>query len=145
METTQSFDLEAVGANHFAITVDGRWLDGPFECGDPQTRIRVAQGFARDGGRVVNSIPPGGVGRYELASPVPVPDTVSPPGQLAVRLPGPAAAAVARVLRDTGDTPGAMIAKALGLYMMALDAKRRGKAVGAADSADALETEFTGF
>ena len=67
------------------------------------------------------------------------------PAQLVLSLPPAAAAAVDRVLTETGDPPGAMFGKALGLYMLALDARRRGKAVGAADSADALETEFTGF
>ena len=62
--------------------------------------------------------PSGGVGRYEVKPPQ--------PAQLTVNLPGPAAAAVARVLDETGDTAGAMFAKALGLYMLALDAKKRG-------------------
>lgn len=73
-----------------------------------------------------------------------------PPGmeeaaRLEVSLPKPAAEAVLRVLEETGDRPGPMVAKALGLYMLALEARKRGKVVGAADSADVLDTEFTGF
>ena len=65
--------------------------------------------------------------------------------QLTLTLPPGAAEAVDRVLKETGDTPGKMFAKALGLYLLALDARKRGKVVGSADSADALDTEFTGF
>jgi hypothetical protein len=65
--------------------------------------------------------------------------------ELSVSLPPPAAAAVVRLMAETGDSPGQMVGKALGLYMLAVDARKRGKAVGAADSPDALETEFTGF
>jgi hypothetical protein len=65
--------------------------------------------------------------------------------ELVVTLPPAAAAAVNRVLKETGDTPGEMFGKALGLYMLALDARKRGKIVGSADSTDALETEFTGY
>jgi hypothetical protein len=65
--------------------------------------------------------------------------------QLVLSLPPAAAAAVDRILTETRDAPGEMFRKAFGLYMLALDARKRGKAVGAADSSDVLETEFTGF
>jgi hypothetical protein len=65
--------------------------------------------------------------------------------ELTVSLPPPAAAAVMRLMAETGDSPGAMVGKALGLYMLAVDARKRGKVVGAAESVDLLETEFTGF
>jgi hypothetical protein len=65
--------------------------------------------------------------------------------ELTVSLPPPAAAAVIRLMAETGDSPGQMVGKALGLYMLAVEARKRGKTVGAADSPDALETEFTGF
>lgn len=65
--------------------------------------------------------------------------------QLVINLPPEVTAAVGRVLRETGDAPGEMFGKALGLYMLALDARKRGKAVGAADSADVLDTEFPEF
>ncbi len=65
--------------------------------------------------------------------------------QLTVSLPPATTDAVSRVLEETGDTPGEMVGKALGLYMLALDARKRGKVVGAADSADALDTLFTGY
>ena len=68
-----------------------------------------------------------------------------PPAELTLTLPPAAAAAVDRVLIETGDPPGEMFRKALGLYMLALDARKRGKVVGSADSTDVLETEFTGF
>jgi hypothetical protein len=64
--------------------------------------------------------------------------------ELVVTLSPPLEAAVNRVLKETGDTPGEMFGKSLGLYMLALDARKRGKIVGSADSSDALETEFTG-
>jgi hypothetical protein len=63
--------------------------------------------------------------------------------ELSLTLPPAATEAVVRVLLETGDTPGEMFRKALGLYMLALDARERGKVVGAADSPAALETEFT--
>lgn len=68
-----------------------------------------------------------------------------PPALLNVMLPGPAAAAMKRAMEETGDSPGVLFGKALGLYLLALDARKRGKAVGAADSPDDLETEFTGL
>ncbi len=67
------------------------------------------------------------------------------PGQLVLNLPPAATIAMNRVMADTGDSPGEVFRKALGLYMLALDAKSRGKSVGAADSPEMLETEFTGF
>ena len=65
-----------------------------------------------------------------------------PDSQLVINLPPEVTAAVGRVLRETGDAPGKKFGKALGLYMLAPDARKRGKAVGAADSADVLDTEF---
>jgi hypothetical protein len=65
--------------------------------------------------------------------------------EVRLSLPPPAADALNRILAKTGDKPGEVFGKALGLYLLALDARDRGKVVGAADSADVLETEFTGF
>ena len=73
---------------------------------------------------------------------------VTPPGGLArmtIDLPPTAAIAIEQLLNETGDTPGALFGKAIGLYMLSLEAHKRGKAVGSADSPDVLETEFTGF
>jgi hypothetical protein len=76
---------------------------------------------------------------------VDLPIKLPAPAELVLTLPPAAAAAVNRVLEETGDNPGEMFRKALGLYMLALDARKRGKTVGSADSTDALETEFTGY
>lgn len=47
--------------------------------------------------------------------------------------------------RDSGQNVEAVIVKALGMYRVALDATREGKAVGIAAAADVLETEFVGL
>jgi hypothetical protein len=65
--------------------------------------------------------------------------------QLTINLPPGVAKAVVQILEDTGDTPGGMFAKALGLYLLALRARKEGKVVGSASSPDSLDTEFTGF
>jgi hypothetical protein len=49
------------------------------------------------------------------------------------------------LVEETGESPGALIVKALGLYRLASAAKKEGKAVGVAPSPEDLETEFTGF
>lgn len=49
------------------------------------------------------------------------------------------------LLNRTGDSPDDLFRKALSLYKAAQDAHREGKAVGVAESPDALETEFVGF
>lgn len=53
-----------------------------------------------------------------------------------------AIAFIGDLLRDTGDSPEALIVNALGLYRLAVDAWREGKAVGSAPSAEALDAEF---
>ncbi len=45
----------------------------------------------------------------------------------------------------TDDSPKDLFRKALGLYKVAQDAHKEGKAVGVATSPDVLETEFIGF
>lgn len=64
---------------------------------------------------------------------------------LTLEFSGEAAAALDRLVAETGEAPPAIIAKALGLYGLAAAAKKDGKVVGAAASADSLDTEFTGF
>jgi hypothetical protein len=49
------------------------------------------------------------------------------------------------LLNETRDTPSDLFRKALGLYKLAKEAKREGKAVGAAKNPDSLETEFVGL
>ncbi|HMB02848.1 MAG TPA: hypothetical protein VKP69_03800 [Isosphaeraceae bacterium] len=46
------------------------------------------------------------------------------------------------LLRDTGDSPEQLFRRALGLDRLAIDTKKEGKAVRAAESADALSDEF---
>jgi hypothetical protein len=73
---------------------------------------------------------------------------VSPPGVLArmtIDLPPAVFNVIEQLLDETGNTPGALFGKAIGLYMLSIEARKRGKAVGSADSPDVLETEFTGF
>ena len=52
-------------------------------------------------------------------------------------------------LEELAEAPGKswdeVISKAFVLYMEAVDANRKGKAVGIAPTADVLETEFVGF
>ena len=52
-------------------------------------------------------------------------------------------------LGELAEAPGKswdeVISKAFALYMEAVDANRKGKAVGIAATADVLETEFIGF
>ncbi len=50
-----------------------------------------------------------------------------------------------RISREMGISKADAILRGIALLKAALDAKRDGKAVGAADSADTLETEFVGF
>jgi hypothetical protein len=50
-----------------------------------------------------------------------------------------------QLLNQTGDTPDDLFRKAIGLYKVAQDAHKEGKAVGVATSPDVLETEFVGF
>lgn len=49
------------------------------------------------------------------------------------------------LLNATGNSPDELFRKALGLYKAAFEARRDSKAVGAAPTADVLETEFVGF
>jgi len=56
-----------------------------------------------------------------------------------------AARALDNLIGRTGDTPSDLFRKALGLYALAEEAKREGKAVGIAATPDSLETEFVGL
>jgi hypothetical protein len=56
-----------------------------------------------------------------------------------------AARALDELIGQTGDTPSDLFRKALGLYALAEEAKREGKAVGIAATPDSLETEFVGL
>jgi hypothetical protein len=47
--------------------------------------------------------------------------------------------------RDTGDSIGEAVRRSLGIYRLCIDAKRAGKFVGIAESAEDLEQEFVGF
>ena len=49
------------------------------------------------------------------------------------------------LMSRTGDSPSSLFRKALGLYKLAEEANREGKAVGIASTPDALETEFVGL
>jgi hypothetical protein len=53
--------------------------------------------------------------------------------------------ALNRLMSETGDSPSVLFRKALGLYALAMEAKREKKSVGIAESADVLETEFVGL
>ena len=102
-----------------------------------QEALREHKGPASSHGNGINPMDP-----QDEPVDVAVPGCAS---QLTLTLPPVATDAVKRVLAETGDPAGEMFAKALGLYMLALAARRQGKFVGSADSADVLETEFTGF
>jgi hypothetical protein len=60
-------------------------------------------------------------------------------------LPAETAQALNELMSQTGDSPLDLFRKALGLYKLAQEAKREGKAVGAAETPDGLETEFIGL
>jgi len=76
---------------------------------------------------------------------MPADDRPGPSGELNLRLSPEAVQVVSRLLADTGDSPAELFRKAVGLYRLSVDAHREGKAVGAAGSAEVLETEFVGF
>jgi hypothetical protein len=46
------------------------------------------------------------------------------------------------LLRDTHESPETLLRKALGLYRLAVDARREGKVIGSAPRADGLDDEF---
>ncbi len=46
------------------------------------------------------------------------------------------------LLRDTRESPEALIRKALGLYRLAIDAQHEGKAIGAASRPENLDEQF---
>jgi hypothetical protein len=50
-----------------------------------------------------------------------------------------------RLMNQTGESPSDLFRKALALYKLAKEAVREGKAVGVAENADSLETEFIGL
>jgi hypothetical protein len=67
------------------------------------------------------------------------------PVDVPLRLSPEALAVITDLVDATGDDAADVIRKALGLYKLAIDAKLEGKAVGSADSADVLDTEFIGL
>jgi len=70
---------------------------------------------------------------------------VIPRTRIVLDLPAEAAQALKDLISKTGDDPVGLFRKALGLYMLAEEAKRQGKAVGIATTREALETEFVGL
>jgi hypothetical protein len=64
---------------------------------------------------------------------------------IAIELTPEANQALEELMSRTGDSPSVLFRKALGLYKLAEDAKREGKAVGIATTPDSLETEFVGL
>ena len=48
-------------------------------------------------------------------------------------------------MQQTGDSLSDLFRKAIGLYKLAEEEKREGKAVGIATTPDSLETEFVGL
>jgi hypothetical protein len=48
-------------------------------------------------------------------------------------------------MREANENPSDFFRKAIGLYTLAKEAKREGKAVGIATTSDSLETEFVGL
>jgi hypothetical protein len=69
-----------------------------------------------------------------------------PPGsKLTLDLSPEALQVLNQVLNMTPDQPADIFRKALAMYKAALEAHQAGKAVGAAATPDALETEFVGF
>ncbi len=87
MAMIRSFELVSLGGNHFAVLAGGLELCGPVEFSDPQSRLRFVQDFARERGWVVSTIPPGGVGNYELASPVDLPGAIINPRDVRFSVP----------------------------------------------------------
>jgi hypothetical protein len=70
---------------------------------------------------------------------------VSPRTRITLDLPPEAAQALNELMSRTRDTPSDLFRKALGLYALAEEAKREGKAVGIAATPDCLETDFVGL
>ena len=70
---------------------------------------------------------------------------VIPRTTIVLDLPAEAAQALKDLISKTGDDPVGLFRKALGLYKLAEEAKRRGKAIGIATTREALETEFVGL
>ncbi|MGC1723471.1 MAG: hypothetical protein WA746_31205 [Isosphaeraceae bacterium] len=70
---------------------------------------------------------------------------VIPRTRIVLDLPAEAAQALNDLISKTGDDPVGLFRKALGLYKLAEEAKRQGKAVGIATTREALETEFVGL
>jgi hypothetical protein len=64
---------------------------------------------------------------------------------IAIDLSPEATRSLNELMKRTGDSPSDLFRKALGLYKLAEEAKREGKAVGIAATPDGLETEFVGL
>ena len=87
------------------------------------------------GGIRLGGIATGGTATFE----------VIPRTRIVLDLPMEAAQALRDLINKTGDDPVVLFRKALGLYKLAEEAKREGKAVGIAATPDSLETEFVGL
>ncbi|MGO9597090.1 MAG: hypothetical protein ACLP7Q_03620 [Isosphaeraceae bacterium] len=64
---------------------------------------------------------------------------------IAIELTPEANQALDELMQRTGDSLSDLFRKAIGLYKLAEEAKREGKAVGIATTPDSLETEFVGL
>jgi hypothetical protein len=64
---------------------------------------------------------------------------------IAIELTPEANRALDELMQRTGDSLSDLFRKAIGLYKLAEEAKREGKAVGIATTPDSLETEFVGL
>jgi hypothetical protein len=66
-------------------------------------------------------------------------------GRIIIDLPPEAAREMNELIQQSGNSPTDLFRKALGLYELSKEAVREGKAVGIAETADCLETEFVGI
>ena len=64
---------------------------------------------------------------------------------IAIKLTPEANQALDELMQRTGDSLSDLFRKAIGLYKLAEEAKREGKAVGIATTPDSLETVFVGL
>lgn len=148
MATIRSLDVVSMGAGHYGIKAGGRLLAGPKEASDPQTIIRFAQDFARERGWKVSMVPHGGVGRYELADPVPLPEGDGP-ALTTVELTLEVTPQFVRFLDEMGAEMGLdredVVRLALGLLRIGLDAKREGNKLAIVTPELEFDQEVTGF
>jgi hypothetical protein len=76
---------------------------------------------------------------------VAAPASVTSDTHFLIHLSPEAADELNQLMAQTGDSPTQLFRKALGLYKVAKQAIREGKAVGIADTADSLESRFVGI